>query len=145
MRSVNKATLLGRIGKDPEIKSTGGGTLVANVSLATDDRRKDAQGNWQNETTWHNLVAFGKTAEIFRDYIRKGAKMYVEGKIQLQQWESNGQKHNKTVIIVDVISMLDDKPKDGQQSETRNEPPARTSAYQQPDTSNEISDSDLPF
>jgi single-strand DNA-binding protein len=139
VRSVNKVTLLGRVGKDPELKATAGGTNVANLSLATDDRRKDAQGNWQNQTEWHNLVAFGKTADVFQQYVRKGAKLYIEGKIQTRSWEKDGQKHYKTEIVVNEMSMLDEKP----QSE-----PAKTSAptwneINQPAA--EVEDDDVPF
>ena len=86
-KSVNKVILLGNVGKDPEIRSTGGGTMVANFTLATSDRQKDAQGNWQDRTEWHNLVAFKRTAEIVRDYVKKGSKLYVEGKIQTRSWD----------------------------------------------------------
>jgi primosomal replication protein N len=86
-KSVNKVFLLGNVGKDPEIRSTGGGTMVANFSLATSDRFQDAQGNWQDRTEWHNLVAFKRTAEIVRDYVKKGSKLYIEGKIQTRSWD----------------------------------------------------------
>jgi single-strand DNA-binding protein len=72
-KGVNKAILLGHVGKDPEIRSTNGGTIVASFSLATADRQKDGQGNWRDRTEWHNLVAFNRTAEIIRDYVRKGS------------------------------------------------------------------------
>ena len=78
-RTVNKVTLLGNVGKDPEIRSTPGGTMVAAFGLATTDRQKDAQGNWQDRTEWHSLVAFTRTAEIVRDYVKKGSKLYIEG------------------------------------------------------------------
>ena len=68
-RSVNKVTLLGNVGKDPEIRSTAGGITVASFSLATADRQKDAQGNWTDKTEWHNLVAFQRTAEIVREVV----------------------------------------------------------------------------
>ena len=68
-KGVNKVLLLGNVGKDPEIRSTAGGTIVASFSLATADRQKDQQGNWQDKTEWHNLVAFNRTAEIVRDYL----------------------------------------------------------------------------
>ena len=79
-KSVNKVILLGNVGKDPEIRATGGGTMVANFTLATSDRQKDAQGNWQDRTEWHNMVAFTRLAEIVRDYVKKGSKLYIEGK-----------------------------------------------------------------
>ena len=86
-KSVNKTILLGNVGKDPEIRSTDGGTLVANLSLATADRFKDKQGEWQERTEWHNLVAYARGAEIIRDYVKKGSKLYVEGKIRTRSWD----------------------------------------------------------
>src|ERR1700733_11309878 len=107
-RSVNKVTLLGNVGKDPEIRSTAGGTMVANLTLATSDRQKDAQGNWQDRTEWHNLVAFTRTAEIVRDYVKKGSKLYIEGKIQTRSWDDkeSGQKRYRTEIIVNELVLL---------------------------------------
>src|ERR1035438_261586 len=95
-KSVNKVILLGNVGKDPEIRSTPGGTMVANFSLATSDRFQDQQGNWQDRAEWHNLVAFKRTAEIVRDYVKKGSKLYIEGKIQSRSWDDkDGLKHYK--------------------------------------------------
>src|SRR6202034_4065489 len=107
-KSVNKVILLGNVGKDPEIRTTGGGTSVANFSLATSDRFQDQQGNWQDRTEWHNLVAFKRTAEIVRDYVKKGSKLYVEGKIQTRSWEDKDTKAKRyrTEIIVNDLSLL---------------------------------------
>ncbi len=79
-KSVNKVILLGNVGKDPEIRSTPNGVMVANFSLATSDRFQDPQGNWQDRTEWHNLVAFKRLAEIVRDYVKKGSKLYIESR-----------------------------------------------------------------
>jgi single-strand DNA-binding protein len=107
-KSVNKVILLGNVGKDPEMRSTPGGTLVATFSLATSDRQKDAQGNWQDRTEWHNLVAFNRTAEIIRDYVKKGSKLFVEGRLQTSSWEDKETKAKryKTEIIVNDLSLL---------------------------------------
>jgi len=107
-RSVNKVTLLGNVGKDPEIRSTPSGTMVANLTLATSDNQKDAQGNWQERTEWHNLVAFKRTAEIVRDYVKKGSKLYIEGKITNRSWDDkeSGQKRYKTEILVNELILL---------------------------------------
>jgi single-strand DNA-binding protein len=107
-KSVNKVILLGNVGKDPEIRSTPGGTIVANFTLATSDRFQDAQGNWQDRTEWHTLVAFKRTAEIVRDYVKKGSKLYVEGKIQTRSWDDkeSGAKRYRTEIIVNDLSLL---------------------------------------
>src|SRR5579862_2635037 len=107
-KSVNKIILLGNVGKDPEFRATAGGTTVANFSLATTDRAKDATGNWTDRTEWHNLVAFQRTAEIVRDYVKKGSKLYIEGKIQTRSWDDkdSGAKRYRTEIIVNDISLL---------------------------------------
>src|SRR6476660_6020435 len=107
-KSVNKVILLGNVGKYPEIRATGGGTMVANFTLATSDRQEDAQGNWEDRTEWHNLVAFKRTAEIIRDYVKKGSKLYVEGKIQTRSWDDKetGAKRYKTEILVNDLSLL---------------------------------------
>jgi len=107
-KSVNKVILLGNVGKDPEIRSTPSGTMVANLTLATSDRFQDQQGAWQDRTEWHNLVAFKRTAEIIRDYVKKGSKLYVEGKIQTRSWDDKetGAKRYRTEIIVNDMSLL---------------------------------------
>src|ERR1700756_5352407 len=107
-KSVNKVILLGNVGKDPEMRSTPGGTLVANFTLATSDRQKDQQGNYQERTEWHNLVAFQRTAEIVRDYVKKGSQLYIEGKIQTRSWDDkeSGQKKYRTEILVNDLQLL---------------------------------------
>ena len=106
-RSVNKWIGLGNVGKEPDVKTAGSGTIVANFSIACSDRRKDAQGNWQDVTEWVDLVAFKRTAEIIRDYVHKGSKVYVEGKLQTRQWEKDGQKHYRTEVLVNELVLLD--------------------------------------
>lgn len=105
-KGVNKVFLLGRLGKDPEIRATAGGMTVATFTLATSDRQKDAQGAWQDKTEWHNLVAFGRTAEIVRDYCKKGKELFIEGKIQTRSWDDkeSGQKKYRTEILVNELS-----------------------------------------
>ena len=103
-KSVNKVILLGHVGKDPEVRSTTGGTLVANLSLATSERYKDRG----ERTEWHNLVAFSRGAEILRDYVRKGSRLYVEGKIQTRSWDdkNSGEKKYRTEVVVLDITLL---------------------------------------
>jgi len=153
-KSVNKVILLGNVGKDPEIRSTGGGTMVANLTLATSDRYQDQQGNWQERTEWHNLVAFKRTAEIIRDYVKKGSKLYIEGKIQTRSWDDkeSGQKRYRTEIIVNDLSLLSGREegsgpynRPASQSTPSNfdqRPPAGQDDVAQ---SAEISDEDIPF
>jgi len=154
-KSVNKVILLGNVGKDPEIRSTGGGTMVANFTLATSDRQKDASGNWQDRTEWHNLVAFTRLAEIVRDYVKKGSKLYVEGKIQTRSWDDkeSGQKRYRTEIIVNDLSLLSGREEgsgsggysrqSGSSSNLDQRQPA--AAHDDFGQSAEISDDDIPF
>jgi single-strand DNA-binding protein len=107
-KSVNKVFLLGNVGKDPEIRSTPGGVMVATFGLATSDRYQDPQGNWQDRTEWHNLKAFKRNAEVVRDYVKKGSKLFIEGKITTNSWDDkeSGQKRYRTEIVVFEISLL---------------------------------------
>jgi single-strand DNA-binding protein len=153
-KSVNKVILLGNVGKDPEIRSTPGGTMVANFSLATSDRFQDQQGNWQDRTEWHNLVAFKRTAEIVRDYVKKGSKLYIEGKIQTRTWDDKeGVKHYKTEILVNDLSLLSGREEgSGGYSRSASSSSSAASFDQRPPAgqddvaqSAEISDDDIPF
>ena len=110
-KGVNKVFLLGNVGKDPEIRTTAGGMTIASFSLATADRAKDQQGNWADKTEWHNLVCFQRTAEIVRDYVKKGSQIFVEGKIQTRSWDdkTSGEKKYKTEILVNDLSLLGGK------------------------------------
>jgi len=107
-KGTNKAILLGHVGKDPEIRSTAGGTVVATFSLATADRQKDGSGNWTDRSEWHNLVAFNRTAEVVRDYVKKGTHLFVEGKIQTRSWDDkdSGQKKYRTEILINELTLL---------------------------------------
>jgi single-strand DNA-binding protein len=160
-KSVNKVILLGNVGKDPEMRSTGTGTVVANFTLATGDRFQDAQGNWQERTEWHNLVAFKRTAEIVRDYVKKGSKLYIEGKIQTRSWDDKetGAKRYRTEIIVNDLSLLsgrDDSSGGGGYSRSSSSSSSSNSTaasmdQRQPAAQDdysqaaEISDDDIPF
>lgn len=111
MASVNKVILVGRLGKDPEIRSTPGGTSVAKFSLATDDRYTDKNGEKQERTEWHNIVAFSKLAEICGQYLKKGKLVYIEGSIRTDSWDDkeSGQKRYRTEIVANQMQMLDRK------------------------------------
>ena len=111
-KGVNKVLLLGNVGKDPEIRSTAGGMTVASFSLATADRQKDAQGNWADKTEWHNIVCFQRTAEVVRDYVKKGTQLFIEGKIQTRSWDdkTSGEKKYKTEILCNELTLLGGKP-----------------------------------
>jgi len=113
-KSVNKVILLGNVGKDPEIRSTAGGMTVANFSIATSDRIKGADGQFTDKTEWHNLVAFNRTAEIIRDYVRKGSQLLIEGKIQTRTWDDreSGQKKYRTEILIYDLTLLGGRSED---------------------------------
>jgi single-strand DNA-binding protein len=107
-KSVNKVILIGNLGKDPEVKYTPSGIAVARFSVATTDRVKDKDGNWQDRTEWHNLVAFQRTAEIASEYLKKGNKVYIEGRLHNDSWDDKetGQKKYKTEIIINDLVLL---------------------------------------
>ena len=134
-RSVNKVILIGNLGRDPEVRFTSGGTPVANFSIATSEQWKNAEGEQQEHTEWHNLVAFRRLAEICGEYLHKGSRIYVEGKIRSRSWEGqDGQKRYRTEVIIDDMMMLDSRGEPGKAA-------AADSGFQ-PD---EISDDDIPF
>lgn len=107
-KGINKVLLLGNVGKDPEIRATAGGMTVATFSLATADRKKGTDGQWADSTEWHNLVAFQRTAEIVRDYVKKGTQLFIEGKIQTRSWDDKetGAKKYRTEVVVDELVLL---------------------------------------
>lgn len=143
-KSVNKVILLGNVGKDPEIRSLPSGTTVANLSLATSERFKDNGGEWKDRTEWHNLVAFQKRAEIIRDYVKKGSKIYIEGKLQTRSWDdqATNQKKYRTDIVIFDIGLLS-SANGNNSSQPRHDAP-------EPDFTDQygelgISESDIPF
>jgi len=107
-RGVNKVILLGNLGRDPEVKYTQSGMAVARFSLATTERAKDKDGNWQDKTEWHNLVAFGRTAEVAGEYLKKGRTIYIEGALRSSSWDDkeSGQKKYKTEVIINDLVMV---------------------------------------
>jgi single-strand DNA-binding protein len=112
--SVNKVILVGRLGKDPELRSIPSGTSVAKFSLATDDRFTDKAGEKQERTEWHNIVVWGKLAEICGQYLRKGRLVYIEGSIRTDSWDDKetGVKKYRTEIIANTMQMLEKKGDD---------------------------------
>jgi single-strand DNA-binding protein len=99
--SVNKAILIGRLGKDPELKYTSTGKAVTTFSLATNEKRKDKDGNRQDKTTWHNIVAWGKQAEVMKEYLTKGKEVYIEGRIDNRSYEDkeNVKKYVSEIVV----------------------------------------------
>jgi single-strand DNA-binding protein len=107
-RSVNKVILIGNLGKDPEVKYTQAGMPIAKFTLATNERFKDKDGQWQDRTEWHNITAFQRLAEIVGEYLKKGGKCYIEGSLRTSSWDDKetGQKKYKTEIIANDLVLL---------------------------------------
>lgn len=108
-KSLNKVMLIGNLGKDPELRYTTSGVAVATFSLATNESWKDKEGNLQEKTEWHNIVAWQKLAEICGEWLKKGKKVYIEGRIQTRSYDdkNTGQKRYITEIVADNMLMLD--------------------------------------
>ena len=143
-----------------QLEFTPQGTPVAKITLATNERFKGKDGNWQDRTEWHNLVAFKRTAEIVRDYVKKGTKLYIEGKIQTRSWDDkeSGQKKYRTEIIVNDLSLLSGREEGGSSSggysRSSSSSASSTASFDQRQPSGgaddfanqaEISDDDIPF
>ncbi len=150
-RSVNKAILVGNVGKDPETKFLPSGSAVTNFSLATSERFKDKSGEVQERTEWHNLVAYARLAEIVRDYVKKGSKLYVEGRITTRNWDDKehpGRKVYRTEVVVNDLVLLsgrgDGESSGGSRSSSQYDQrtPAHADDLVQ---STEITDDDIPF
>ena len=117
-RSVNKVILIGNLGKDPELRYAPSGSAVANFSLATSEQWKDQEGNPQERTSWHNIVVWGKLAEIAAEYLKKGRKVYVEGRIQYRDYEGkDGNKRYVTEVVVNDLVMLGSRQDGGEKEE----------------------------
>ena len=115
-RGINKVILIGNLGQDPEVRFTPSGTAVANLNLATSDTWMDRQsGQRQERTEWHRVVLFNKTAEIAQQYLKKGSKVYIEGRLQTRKWQDqNGQDRYSTEIVANDMQMLDSRGGDFQ-------------------------------
>jgi len=140
-KSLNKVLLIGNLGKDPELSYTASGVAVAKFSVATGERWKDQEGNIQERTEWHNIVAWRKLAEICGQYLKKGSKVYLEGKLQTRSWDdkNTGQKRYATDIVADDLIMLDSR---GASSSSGDD---SGPAAEEPRESPAKADSDLPF
>ena len=115
MASINKVILIGRLGKDIELRQTGAGSAIANTVVATDRRYKDGQGNPQTETEWHSVVFFGKTAEVASQYLRKGSMVYIEGRLHTRKYtDKQGIERYATEIIGETLQFLDSKKSSGE-------------------------------
>ncbi len=142
MAGVNKVILIGNLGKDPELRYTPGGQAVASFSLATSEKWRDKDGVMQDKTEWHNIVVWGRQAEIAKEYLAKGRPVYLEGRIQTRSWDDkDGNKRYTTEIVVQRMQFLGGRDQAGSGGGTgEGKPP-------EPPPANDISgeDDDLPF
>ena len=156
-RGINKVILVGNLGNDPEVRYMPNGNAVANVSLATSDSWKDkATGEQQEKTEWHRVVFFNRLAEIVEQYVKKGSKLYVEGRLQTRSWEQDGVKRYSTEIVASEMQMLDgrggamggdmgDNPFGQQQAPSQRPQQAAVPQAQPAPTNFDNFDDDIPF
>jgi single-strand DNA-binding protein len=136
---LNKIMIIGRLGRDPELRYTNSGTPVASFSVATDERWADSDGNRQTRTEWHNVVAWSKLGEICGKYLKKGRLVYIEGRVQTREWDDrDGNKRRTTEIIASNMQMLESRAE------------AETSSQGRPSEESKsmeigITDDDIPF
>lgn len=144
-KSLNKVLLIGNLGKDPELRYTPGGVPVASFSIATNESWKDQDGNLQERTEWHNIVAWRKLAEICGEYLKKGKKIYIEGRIQTRSYDdkNTGAKRYITEIVADNMIMLDGGM--GMRGESGGNSSSTPAASPESSEPGKSTDDDLPF
>lgn len=143
--SLNKAMIIGNLGRDPELRYTPSGQPVTQFTVAVNRNYKDAEGEWKEETEWFRVVAWGPLAERTAEYLRKGRKVYVEGRLQTRQWEGqDGAKRYTTELIAQTVTPLDPRPRDelGEGPEPRQ---ASRAAAAEPGPADDTDLEDLPF
>lgn len=145
-RGINKVILIGNLGKDPEVRYTPSGLAVANITIATSEGWKDKQsGEMQEKTEWHRVVFYQRLAEIAGEYLRKGSKVYVEGRLQTRKWQdkNTGQDRYTTEIIASEMQMLDSKG--GGSADSSYEKPAAATGTTDSAPALDSFDDDIPF
>jgi single-strand DNA-binding protein len=145
MAGVNKVILIGNLGRDPEIRHLEGGVSVANFPIATTESYKDKTGNRVEQTEWHNIVMWRGLAEVAEKYLRKGMTIYVEGKLRTRSYDKDGQKHYRTEVLSDNMTIL--SRKEDNKTNTEGSPAASSSqgASDIPASTQEGTADDLPF
>jgi len=146
MSSVNKVILVGRLGKDPEVRYTSGGAPVASVGLATDESYTNKAGEKIKKVEWHNLVIWGKPVEAFvQPYLHKGDLIYVEGKLQTRSWEDKKSGTTKYTTEINVTDIKSLQPREGTAAPATTAPKAQGMKARPAPAASEIDDSDIPF
>lgn len=148
--SVNKVILIGNVGKDPEIRHLDSGVAVASFSLATSESYNAKNGERVTTTEWHNIVVWRGLAEVVEKYVKKGSKLYIEGKITTRQYEKDGQTKYFTEIVANNIEMLDSRNSSKEPSDNLGQAGAAaatqsTSTVNEPEVDDASGDEDLPF
>ncbi|MGI5832714.1 MAG: single-stranded DNA-binding protein [Thermoguttaceae bacterium] len=149
MASYNRVVLVGNTTRDVELRKIPSGTEVCDLGLAVNERRRDAQGNWVEDTTFVDVTLWGRTAVVAAEYTRKGSPVLIEGRLKTDTWETDGQKRSKLKVVADRLVLLGSRGTGGAGA-------ASSSGYQQPQQSpyqdapssfepNDIADGDLPF
>ena len=152
-RGINKVILLGNLGKDPEVKYTPSGTPVAKLALATNERFKDKDGQWQDRTEWHNVVVWQRLAEIAGEYLKKGSKVYIEGRLQTRTWDDKqtNQKRYMTEVVASDLVLLGGRGEAGEGGgysrgvAAGNNFDQRMPEHEAAPVASPISDEDIPF
>ncbi len=133
MANLNRVFLMGNLTRDVEVRYLQSGTAVADVGLAVNDRRKNAQGEWVEETTFVDVTMWGRTAEVAGEYLGKGSPVFIEGRLKLESWETDGQKRSKMKVVCDRMQMIGGRGAAAPRSDSDavNETP--TSEYHEPE------------
>lgn len=142
--AVNKFIGIGNLGRDPEIRATAEGTAVANISIAITEKYKDKQGVQKEVTEWVNIAFFGKLAEVVAQYLRKGSKIYVEGKLKTEKYDKNGETRYSTKIIGERMEMIGGREEKKQNEKAESEDDLRE-ANRQTSEQDAFTDDDIPF
>ena len=130
-KSLNRVMLIGNLGKDPEVKHTQSGTAVAKLSIATNQRFKDKAGDWKDRTEWHTVILWARLAEIAGEYLKKGSKVFIEGRLTTRSWDDKGIKRYSTEVVCEDLVMLSSSQPSGGSERQENAGP--------------ITDEDIPF
>ena len=148
MASYNRVILVGNVTRDPELRYIPSGTAVTEIGLAVNDRRKNSEGQWVEDTTFVDVTLWARTAEVATEYLTKGSPVLIEGRLKLDTWETDGQKRSKLRVVGERMQMLGTRgaggggrPAAGQPASTPYSQPDDASAYDAPETP----DNDIPF
>lgn len=146
-RGINKVIIVGNLGQDPETKYTAGGAAITNISVATSESWKDKQtGQTQEKTEWHRIVLFNRLAEVAGEYLKKGSKVYIEGKLQTRKWQDQGGiERYTTEIVANEMQMLDSRSENSSGTSNRAEERASNTPYNPANKEDQFEDDPYPF